>query len=74
MCWDQTQDQALLSLLLKTESSICPADSPGLQGMEDQPPDPRPAPPAEGLWDAPQKDRNRHPEEDRVPRSATDEE
>ena len=74
MCWDQTQDQALLLWLPKTESSIRPVDSPGLQGMEDQPPDPRPAAPAEGLRDAPQTDRNRRPEEDHVPRSATDEE
>ena len=48
MCWGWTKDQALLSQLLKTGSSICPADSPGLQGMEDQSPDPGPAPPADG--------------------------
>ena len=71
MCWGQTQDQALLSQLPKTGSSICLADSPGLQGMEDQSPDPGPAPPAEGLWDTPQRDR--HSEEDRGPQSATDE-
>ena len=72
MCWGWTQDRALLSQLPKTESSIRPADSPGLQGMEDQSPDLGPAPPAEGLQDAPLKDS--HPEEDRVPRSTTDEE
>ena len=72
MCWGRTQDWALLSQLPKTESSIRPADSPGLQGMEDQSPDPGPAPPAKGLRDAPLKDSR--PEEDRVPRSTTDEE
>ena len=70
MCWGQTQDQALLSQLQKTGSSIHPADSPGLQGMEDQSPDPGPALPADGLRDAPQRDRHseedRGPEEDRV--------
>ena len=71
MCWGWTQDQALLSQLQKTGSSICPADSPGLQGMEDQSPDPGPVPPADGLRDAPQRDRRS--EEDRGPRSATDE-
>ena len=71
MCWGQTQDQALLSQLQKTGSSISPADSPGLQGMEDQSPDLGPAPLADGLRDAPQRDR--HSEEDRGPRSVTDE-
>ena len=65
MCWGRTQDQALLSQLPKTESLICPVDSPGLQGMEDQSPDPGPAPPAEGLRDAPPKDSC--PGEDCVP-------
>ena len=40
-------------------------------GMEDQSPDLGPAPPAEGLRDAPQRDRRS--EEDCGPRSATDE-
>ena len=57
MCWGRTQDQALLSQLPKTGYLICPEDSPGLQGMEDQSPDPGPAPPAKGLQDAPQRDR-----------------
>ena len=65
MCWGWTQDQALLSELQKTGSSIRPADSPGLQGMEDQSPDPGPALPADGLRDAPQRDRCS--EEDRGP-------
>ena len=72
MCWGWTQDWTLLSQLLKTESSIHPPDSPGLQGMKDQSPDPGPAPLAEGLRDEPLKDS--HPEEDCVPRSTTDEE
>ena len=42
-----------------------PADSPGLQGMEDQSPDPGPAPPADGLRDTPQRDRRS--EEDHGP-------
>ena len=67
MCWGQTKDQALLSQLPKTESSIRPADSPRLQGMEDQSPDSGPAPPAVGLWDAPQRDRRW--EEDPGPQS-----
>ena len=71
MCWGRTQDQALLSQLLKTGSSILPVDSQGLQGMEDQSPDPGPAPPADRLQDAPQRDRCS--EEDRGPRSVTDE-
>ena len=71
MCWGWTQDQALLSQLQKTGSSIRPADSPGLQGMEDQSPDPRPAPLADGLRDVPLRDRCS--EEDWGPRSATDE-
>ena len=66
MSWGQTQDQALLSQLPKTGYSIRPVDSPGLQGMEDQSPDLGPAPPVEGLRDAPQRDRC--PEEDRGPR------
>ena len=57
MCWGWTQDQALLSQPQKTGSLIHPADSPGLQGMEDQSPDLEPAPPADGLRDAPQRDR-----------------
>ena len=65
MCWGRTQDQALLSQLLKTGSSICLADSPGLQGMEDQSPALGPAPPADRLQDAPQRDRRS--EEDRGP-------
>ena len=48
-----------------------PVVSPGLQGMEDQSSDPGPAPPADGLRDAPQRDRCS--EEDHGPRSATDE-
>ena len=71
MCWGRTQDQALLSRRPKTGPSIRLADSPGLQGMEDQSPDPGPAPPAEGLRDVPQRDRCS--EEDCGPRSATDE-
>ena len=71
MCWGRTQDQALLSQLQKTGSSIHLADSPGLQGMEDQSPDPGPVPPADRLRDAPQRDRCL--EEDCGPRSATDE-
>ena len=38
-------------------SSIHLVDSPGLQEMEDQSPDLGPAPPADGLRDAPQRDR-----------------
>ena len=71
MCWGRTQDLALPSQLPRTGSLICPVDSPGLQGMEDQSLDPGPAPPAEGLQDTPQRDRRS--EEDRGPRSATDE-
>ena len=57
MCWGRTQDQALLSQPQKTGSSIRPAVSPGLQGMEDQSPDLGLALPADGLRDAPQRDR-----------------
>ena len=64
MCWGQIQDQALLSQPPKTKSSTLPVDSPGLQGMEDQPADLWPAPPAEGSRDIPPKDRC--PEEDHV--------
>ena len=71
MCWGRTQDQALRSQLPKTGSSIRPVDFPRLQGMEDQSPDPGPAPRAEGLRDAPQRDRRS--EEDCGPRGATDE-
>ena len=71
MCWGWIQDQALLSQLKKTGSSISPVDSPGLQGLEDQSLDPGPAPPADGLQNAPQRDRCS--EEDHGPRGATDE-
>ena len=53
----RTQDPALLSQPQKTGPSICPADSPGLEGMEDQSPDPGPTPPADGLRDTPQRDK-----------------
>ena len=71
MCLGWIQDQALLSQLKKTGSSISLVDSPGLQGLEDQSLDLRPAPPADGLQNAPQRDRRS--EEDRGPRGATDE-
>ena len=61
MHWGQNQDQALPFQPPKTWCSTLPADSPGLQGMEDQPPDLRSAPPAEGSRDEPPKDRR--PEE-----------
>ena len=57
MCWGQIQDQAPRSQPQKTGSLIHLADSPGLQGMEDQSPDLGPAPPADGLRDTPQRDR-----------------
>ena len=57
MCWGRTRDLAPQSQPQKTGSSIHLAGSPELQGMEDQTPDPRPAPPADGLRDAPQRDR-----------------
>ena len=57
MCWGHTRDPAPRSQPQKTGSSIHLADSPELQGTEDQSPDLRPAPPANGLWDAPQRDR-----------------
>ena len=72
MCWGRIQDQVPRSQLPKTQSLIIPADSPGLQEMEDQSPDLQPAPPAVGLRDAPPK--GRRPEEDRVHQSSTDEE
>ena len=49
MCWAQIQDQALLFQPPKTVSLTSPMDSPGLQGMEDQPPDLWSVPPAEGI-------------------------
>ena len=57
MCWGRTRDPAPRSQPQKTGSSTHLADSPELQGMEDQSPDPGPVPPADGLRDAPQRDR-----------------
>ena len=57
MCWGQTRDLAPLSQPQKTGPLIHLADSPELQGMEDQSLDLGPAPPADGLRDAPQRDR-----------------
>ena len=60
--WSGTESMPLLdpaprSQPQKTGSLIHLADSPELQGTEDQSPDLRPAPPADGLRDAPQRDR-----------------
>ena len=57
MCWGRTRDLAPRSQPQKTGSLIHLADSPELLGTEDQSPDPWPAPLADGLWDAPQRDR-----------------
>ena len=57
ICWGHTQDPALQSQPQRTESLIHLVGSPELQGTEDQSPDPWPAPPADGLRDAPQRDR-----------------
>ena len=57
MCWGRTRDLAPRSQPQRTGPSIHLVDSPELQGMEDQSPDPRPAPLADGLRDAPQRDR-----------------
>ena len=57
MCEGHTRDLAPRSQPQKTGSWIHLADSTELQGTEDQSPDPRLAPLANGLWDAPQRDR-----------------
>ena len=57
ICWDRTRDPAPWSQPRRTGPSIQLVDSPEFQGTEDQSPDLRLAPPADGLWDAPQRDR-----------------